>query len=264
MFEHMLLPTGGTHQGRDAVFAFVGEIGLLAIGTVLMAYYEVLPMHFSQAAVPIYLSLAPPPPPPPQSATRVQVQTPVDKVVPRTFNVPVVTAPASVPQHAAIIADAPAFEDLQGVIGGVPGGAPGGVLGGMPGGSLGALANPFAPPPPPAAKVTKPVEPAPAHAPAPLNVGGDVQAALLIHQVTPVYPSIAKDARIQGTVRLSAIIAPDGTVKDLKVISGSPLLTDSAVNAVRQWVYRPTYLNGVPVEVNTEIIVKFNLQRPIG
>jgi protein TonB len=142
---------------------------------------------------------------------------------------------------------------------------PGGVLGGIPGGSLGGLANAFPPPPPPAAKVTKPVEAGPAHAaPASLSVGGDVQAALLIHQVTPAYPAIAKDARIQGTVRLSAIIAPDGTVKDLKVISGSPLLTDSAVNAVKKWVYRPTYLNGVPVEVITEIIVKFNLQRPIG
>src|ERR1035438_9785921 len=113
-----------------------------------------------------------------------------------------------------MIADAaPAFEELQGVIGGVPGGVPGGVIGGIPGGSL--VANAFTPPPPPpAAKVTKPVE----AAPAPLSVGGDVQAALLIDRKTVVYPSIAKDARISGTVRLHAIIAPDGTVKDLKVI----------------------------------------------
>ena len=90
MFEHMLLPTGGTHKGWDAVFALVGGIGLLAIGTVLMAYYDVLPMHLPQPGVPIYLSLAPPPPPPP-AASRAQVQTPVHKVVPRAFNVPLVT-----------------------------------------------------------------------------------------------------------------------------------------------------------------------------
>jgi protein TonB len=90
-------------------------------------------------------------------------------------------------------------------------------------------------------------------------VGGEVQAALLKHEVVPVYPLIAKSARIQGTVRLSASIAPNGTVKDLRVLSGNPLLVDAAQNAVKQWTYQPTYLNGKPVEVLTEIDVQFTL-----
>ena len=86
-----------------------------------------------------------------------------------------------------------------------------------------------------------------------------MQAALLKHEVVPVYPLIAKSARIQGTVRLSASIAPNGTVKDLRVLSGNPLLVDAAQNAVKQWTYQPTYLNGKPVEVLTEIDVQFTL-----
>lgn len=86
-----------------------------------------------------------------------------------------------------------------------------------------------------------------------------MQAARLKHEVMPVYPIIAKSARVEGTVRLSASIAPNGTVQDLQVLSGSPLLTEAAQNAVKQWVYQPTYLNGKPVEVLTEIDVHFAL-----
>lgn len=75
----------------------------------------------------------------------------------------------------------------------------------------------------------------------------------------PTYPKLAHDAHIGGTVRLKAIIAADGTVKDLSVISGHPLLIPSALNAVKQWVYKPTILNGTPIEVDTEIDVNFQL-----
>src|SRR6185312_7998520 len=120
------------------------------------------------------------------------------------------------------------------------------------------------PVPSPAAPVSKPAA-APAPTPATakqVRVGGDVQAALLTHEVAPVYPKFASRARVEGTVELSATIGMDGKVKDLQLVDGNPLLVDAAVNAVRQWVYRPTYLNGVPVEVLTVIHVKFHLIHP--
>jgi protein TonB len=92
-------------------------------------------------------------------------------------------------------------------------------------------------------------------------VGGNVQAANLIKKVTPVYPPLAKQARIQGKVILSAVISKDGTIQDLKVISGHPLLIPSALEAVKQWVYQPTLLNGEPVEVSTQIDVNFTLSQ---
>jgi protein TonB len=77
--------------------------------------------------------------------------------------------------------------------------------------------------------------------------------------VVPDYPLLAKQAHVEGDILLSATIAADGTVKDLHVVSGNPLLIRAAVNAVKQWTYRPTYLNGQAVEVLTEITVRFRL-----
>ena len=94
----------------------------------------------------------------------------------------------------------------------------------------------------------------------PQRVGGDVQAAKLIHQVRPAYPALAKQARIQGTVRLQAVIARDGSIQNLVLASGHPLLVPSAMEAVRQWRYSPTTLNGETVEVLTQIDVNFTLQ----
>jgi len=85
--------------------------------------------------------------------------------------------------------------------------------------------------------------------------------AKLIHQVTPVYPPLARQARIEGTVQLQAFIGRDGRIRDLRVTSGHPLLIPAAVEAVRQWVYRPTTLNGSPVEVLTTVDVNFTLKR---
>jgi protein TonB len=86
-----------------------------------------------------------------------------------------------------------------------------------------------------------------------------VQAAKLIHQVVPQYPQLAHEARLGGVVRLKAVIAKDGTIEDLSVISGHPLLVPAAMNAVKQWTYKPTFLNGVAIEVATEIDVTFTL-----
>jgi protein TonB len=92
-----------------------------------------------------------------------------------------------------------------------------------------------------------------------LRVGGKVQAAKIVHQVTPVYPPLARQARISGIVRLEAAISRSGTIESLQVMSGHPMLTQAALDAVRQWVYQPTLLNGQPVEVVTQIEVNFKL-----
>jgi protein TonB len=92
-----------------------------------------------------------------------------------------------------------------------------------------------------------------------VKVGGAVKPAEIVRRVIPVYPPLAKQARVQGTVKLIGIIATDGTVQQLHVISGHPLLIQAALDAVRQWVYRPTMLNGEPVEVESPIDVNFTL-----
>jgi protein TonB len=94
-----------------------------------------------------------------------------------------------------------------------------------------------------------------------IPVGSIVQAAKLIRQPKPIYPQPAKQVRIQGVVKLHALISKEGTIEDLKVVSGHPLLIPSALEAVKQWAYQPTLLNGVPVEVETDIDVNFILSQ---
>jgi protein TonB len=111
---------------------------------------------------------------------------------------------------------------------------------------------------PPPAPVVKPSPPSPA---APVQVGGDVQAGKLLFGPKPAYPPLARATRTQGTVRVQAVIARDGAIKNLQLISGPPLLAAVAMEAVRQWRYRPTLLNGEPVEVITVIDVNFTLSQ---
>jgi protein TonB len=92
-----------------------------------------------------------------------------------------------------------------------------------------------------------------------IQVGGKVEAAAIVSQAMPQYPAIAKTAHVSGTVVLHAIIAKDGTVEELTYVSGPPLLIKAATDAVREWRYQPTMLNGQPVEVETTIDVVFNL-----
>ncbi|HKW88183.1 MAG TPA: energy transducer TonB [Candidatus Acidoferrales bacterium] len=88
-----------------------------------------------------------------------------------------------------------------------------------------------------------------------------VQSGMLIHRVEPLYPAIARIARVSGTVELRAIIGRDGSVGSIEVVSGNPLLVRAAVDAVRQWRYRPTILDGEAVEVETRIAVNFVLDK---
>jgi TonB family protein len=105
--------------------------------------------------------------------------------------------------------------------------------------------------------VAPPLPPPPAR----IRVGGGVMEAKLVSQPLPVYPPEAKMARIQGVVKLSATTAKDGTIQNLEVIEGHPLLIQAALDAVKQWVYKPTLLNGQPAEVVTEIDVNFTLSQ---
>ena len=90
-----------------------------------------------------------------------------------------------------------------------------------------------------------------------IAVEGKEQQAKLIHQQAPVYPPQAQQAGISGTVRMSVVVARDGTVSNIKVVSGHPLLVGAALEAVRHWAYQPTLLNGEPVEVLTPVAVTF-------
>jgi protein TonB len=94
-----------------------------------------------------------------------------------------------------------------------------------------------------------------------VRVGGSVQQAMLLRQPMPIYPPLARAARVSGKVVLAAVIAPNGTVQKLQLQSGPPLLVEAALKAVRQWIYKPTMLNGEPVEVITEITVNFTLSQ---
>jgi len=83
--------------------------------------------------------------------------------------------------------------------------------------------------------------------------------AMLVRKVIPMYPPIARAARISGVVRLIGIIGKDGSIQNLEIVSGHPMLARAALEAVRQWVYKPTLLNGIPVEVTAPIEVNFTL-----
>jgi protein TonB len=176
------------------------------------------------------------------------------KVVPREFDSGKLVQPVAIPEDIAIIEEdmaPPPSAGIAGVVGGVPGGGIGGSLGGVIGGII-SNTPVVAPPPPPVKK--KPPPP-----PKRIRVGGSVQRANLIRQVRPVYPPLARQARIQGTVKLTAIIAKNGTIEKLEVMGGHPLLIPAALSAVKQWRYKPTLLNGQPVEVVTQVDVNFTL-----
>ena len=220
--------------------AYIFEVIIVGVLVVIpLIYTEALPnaqlMTFLVAPPP-----PPPPPPPPAKAPPVPIQ--------HVSMAELMKAPTVIPKTIVKIKDQPQVQST-GVVGGVQGGVPGGSMGGVLGGIIGGMAGgPPPPPPPPKAK-----------APSRIRVGGQVEAAKLIYKPTPEYPPLAKMARIQGTVRLEAVIAKDGTIQDLKVLSGHPLLVQAALDAVKQWRYQPTLLNGDPVEVVTEIDVNFTL-----
>lgn len=191
----------------------------------------------------------PPPPPPPAPAPVVVKAAPPHRVFENSGKL---IAPTVIPKTIAEIKEAPLPPDMSG--GGVPGGVPGGVAGGSMGGVIGGViggvttaipATPLAP------KENKPK--------VPIRVGGRVKEPRVVHRVEPVYPALAKQTHMQGTVIIEAIIDEQGNVTEMKVVSGPPLLIQAAVDAVRQWKYEPTYLNEQPVPVQLNVTVTFRL-----
>ncbi|MGB8469681.1 MAG: energy transducer TonB, partial [Candidatus Sulfotelmatobacter sp.] len=184
----------------------------------------------------------PPPPPPPPAAAPVkivkQIQTDIVNGELRT--------PTKIPQKVQMIKEdeaPPPVMASSGVVGGVPGGIPGGQMGGVIGGII--SSTPVAVP-----KVATPQR---------IRVSQGVSQGLLVRRVQPTYPPLARQARIQGTVVLRAVIAKDGSIENLTLVSGHPMLAPAAIEAVKQWRYKPYLLNGEPVEVDTEVLVNFTL-----
>jgi TonB family protein len=115
-------------------------------------------------------------------------------------------------------------------------------------------------PTPPTMMAFMAAPPPPPPPPPPVRVGGQIKAPVRVKNVNPVYPSIAQSARVQGVVIIEATIGPDGRVTDTKVLRSIPLLDQAAVDAVKQWTYTPTLLNGVPVPVIMTVTVNFTLK----
>lgn len=243
MFEEMVVSTATnkkTNKPWTVFLSMLVQVGLLAILILIpLIYTEALPKTLMSS---ILLAPPPPPPPPPPPAA---VQVVKVKPMAHLMEAGKLVAPKAIPKDIKIFKEEEAPDMSGGIAGGVPGGVAGGSMGGVIGGVIGGAGS--APPPPPRAALKR------------VTVGGNVQAARLVNRVQPVYPPLARQTRISGTVKLHAIIGKDGSVQQLQVVSGHPLLVQSALDAVRQWRYQPTLLNGDPVEVDTEIDVIFSL-----
>jgi periplasmic protein TonB len=242
MFEDSLLESGGrlkTKRGWTTSIGLLMQIGLLVVLVLIpLIFTEALP---KQQLMTFLVAPPPPPPPPPPAAAPVhvvkQIQTDIINGQLRT--------PTKIPQKVQMIKEdeAPPAMASAGVIGGVPGGIPGGQMGGVIGGII--SSTPVAVP-----KVAAPQR---------VRVSQGVSAGLLVRRVNPTYPPLARQARIQGQVVLHAVISKDGSIEGLTLVSGHPMLAPAAIEAVKQWKYKPYLLNGEPVEVDTEVLVNFTL-----
>lgn len=220
----------GTHKPWAVAMSAVVQALILGVMILIpLIYTEALPKGLMNTFL---VAPAPPPPPPPPAA-------PVKVERPRIVQPQRMVAPTVIPKNVAIIKDeAPDMNALGGA------GAFGSTGDALTGGGLGSSG----PPPPP-----KPATPSR------IRVGGNVQSAAILRKVDPIYPAIAKTAHVSGTVMLHAIIAKDGSIQELTYVSGPALLMKAAMDAVHEWRYKPTMLNGDPVEVDTTISVVFTL-----
>lgn len=241
MFENSVFESAGgaaTHRGATTIASAALQTMLLGLAVLLpLIYTEALPR-----AQMVVLSLpAPPPGPPPRALppdrhprpSSVQTELERDRVlVPRGF-----------PDHPAQIRDEepPAVGPTGPASSFVPGGT------GPADSPITSILKSGQP--------TRPVYDAPKR----LALGGNVSIGHLIHRVEPTYPEIARRARIQGDVRVRAVIARDGSVQNLTVVDGNPFLAQAAMDAVSHWRYEPFLLNGQPIEVDTEVTIRFRL-----
>ena len=245
MFADSILEFG--QQKKRQSFATVTSfiLNCLAIGVML-----IMPLVFTEslpkAQLLTFLVAPPPPPPPPPPAA--QVQRVVRQIQTDVLNTGQLRTPTRIPQKVQMIREEdapPPMPATGGVVGGVPGGIPGGQLGGAIGGIVSATN----------AAVPKFVPVTPQR----VRISQGVTRGLLIQKVEPTYPTLARSARVQGEVILSAVIDANGQITNLQLVSGHPMLVPNAIAAVKQWRYKPYLLNGSPVEVETTITVIFSL-----
>jgi len=254
--EEKQLPVRSNLQGKEVgdIFYLIerrprnpwAAIGSLTFLSVLLLALIVIPL-FRTDPLPkremltmLYLQ---PPPAAGGNPTKFQAPKPASTYTPTSTGI---TAPVQKTQEAP----APPV----GTTGGVVGGVPGGVVGGVSGGVFSEMLN-RAPSVPVLAKspVPTPVKR--------MRIASRVAEANLIHDVAPQYPPEAGRSRIEGTVVLMAVIGTDGSVKDVRVESGLPLLAQAAIDAVKQWRYKPYMIDGEPVEVDSRITINFTLSR---
>jgi len=224
----------------------------LVLHIIIVSIVVLIPLYYTQSldlrgfTTTFLVGPPPPPPPAPPAAQKIVRSAPTEKLL----KAGKLMSPVAIPKKIAMLKEAPNPPDTSadGVIGGVPGGIPGGSAGGVLGGIIGGAAKSIfaspAPPPP-----TKRI----------VQVGGQVKPPRVIFQNDPVYPPIARATHVQGTVRIEAIIDEGGNVVHAHVIDGPALLLASALQAVTQWKYQPTLLNGQPVSIQMTVYVNYHL-----
>jgi protein TonB len=251
LFADSLLDFGKSQRNRRkfaTVFSFTLQCLLVSILLVTpLMFTEDLPR---QQLLTFLVAPAPPPaPPPPAAQAVVKVIRQIQSDLLRNGQL---RTPGRIPEKVRMIREEeapPPLPSTGGVIGGVPGGVPGGQLGGVIGGIISQTSS--------LAAVPKLASALPKR----VRVSQGVTQGLLIQKIEPTYPRIALAARISGQVILQAIISKAGEIKELSLVSGHPMLAPAAIEAVRQWRYRPFLLNGEPVEVDTTVTVTFQISQ---
>lgn len=249
MFSDSLLEFGQQRKRRAFATTTAFIFNCVAVGVML-----IVPLLFTQdlpKAQLLTFLVAPPPPPPPPPPAAEQVQRVVRQVQTDMLSTGQLRTPTKIPQKVEMIREEeapPPMAATGGVLGGVPGGIPGGQAGGVIGGIINATSS--------LAAIPKFVPVVPQR----VRISQGVTKGLVVHRVEPVYPTLARTARVQGEVILSAIIDTNGQITNLQLVSGHPMLVPAAFAAVREWRYKPYLLNGQPVEVETTITVIFTLQ----
>lgn len=244
MFSDSLLELSGTERRRRkgaALFSFVVQ-GLIVGVLVLLPLWFLDTLPAQQLVT--FLVAPPPPPPPPPPAPAIQAVKMVSQIVNGQLR-----APSKIPKEVKMIKEEEAPPPAMGVAGGVVGGVPGGQAGGV----IGSLVS--------TANRTSTAAPKQYEIPKRLVVSQGVSQGMLQSQVDPVYPTIAVRARVQGQVTLRAVITAQGMIESLHVIEGHPMLVGAAMDAVKQWRYKPYMLDGQPVEVETTVFVNFHIDR---
>jgi periplasmic protein TonB len=244
-----LLETGTTRTARRSPLQWAAATGLhivLLAALIIVPLYTTGTIQLTKYDETLLVAPPAPPPPPPPAAARA-VAPHLSSTRPKLiYSQGKLTAPASIPKTISLD-NAAAAPDVGG---GVPGGVEGGQLSGALGGVLGGTraSSPIPPPPPPAAKRI-------------VRVGSSLKAPRQVYSVQPEYPTLAREARIWGTVVVDAVIDEHGNVVQARAVNGHPLLIPAALRAVLQWKYEPTLLNGAPVAVEMEVTVHFSLGR---